>query len=77
MKNPTRRKRQDAMLAELSGLGLTVARDLHARAMAAETPQEAEKLTRAFQQVSRGVRQTFALELEIERARREHVLDLP
>ncbi|WP_293379485.1 hypothetical protein, partial [Phenylobacterium sp.] len=37
----------------------------------AETPAEADKLALAFQRVSRGVRQTFALELKIERARRE------
>jgi hypothetical protein len=67
---PARRERQDAVLAELSELGLTLARDLHARALAAETPQEADRLALAFQRVSRGVRQTFALELKIERARR-------
>jgi len=66
-----RRERQDAVLAELSELGLSLARELHARAMAAQTPAEAEKLALAFQRVSRGVRQTFALELKIERARRE------
>lgn len=67
----TRRERQDAALAELSELGLTLARDLHARALAAQTPAEAERLALAFQRVSRGVRQTFALELKIERDRRE------
>jgi hypothetical protein len=66
-----RRERQDAVLAELSELGLTLARELHARAMAAETPQESDKLALAFQRVSRGVRQTFALELKLQRARRE------
>ena len=65
----TRRERQDAVLAELSELGLTLARDLHARALAAETTQDAENLALAFQRVSRGVRQTFALELKLERAR--------
>jgi hypothetical protein len=66
-----KRERQDAVLAELSELGLTLARELHARALAAETTQEAEKLALAFQRVSRGVRQTFALELKLERARNE------
>src|ERR1700761_5768781 len=65
-----RRERQDAVLAELSELGLTLARDLHARALASETVQEAEKLSLAFQRVSRGVRQTFALELKLDRARK-------
>jgi hypothetical protein len=67
----TRRERQDAVLAELSELGLTLARELHARALAAETAQEADRLALAFQRVSRGVRQTFALELKLERARNE------
>jgi hypothetical protein len=71
MSDTARRERQDAVLAELSELGLTLARELHARALAAETPQEADKLALAFQRVSRGVRQTFALELKIERARNE------
>lgn len=70
MSDTARRERQDAVLAELSELGLTLARELHARALAAETTAEAEKLALAFQRVSRGVRQTFALELKIERERR-------
>jgi hypothetical protein len=70
MSDTARRKRQDAVLAELSELGLTLARELQARALAAETPQEADKLALAFQRVSRGVRQTFALELKIARERR-------
>jgi hypothetical protein len=65
-----RRERQDAVLAELSELGLSLARELHARALAAETPVEAEKLALAFQRVSRGVRQTLALELKLDRDRR-------
>jgi hypothetical protein len=70
MADAARRERQDAVLAELSELGLTLARELHARALAAETPQEADRLALAFQRVSRGVRQTSALELKIERDRR-------
>lgn len=70
MCDAARRERQDAVLAELSELGLTLARDLHARALAAETPQDTDRLSLAFQRVSRGVRQTFALELKIERDRR-------
>ncbi|MBS0332566.1 MAG: hypothetical protein JSS35_07350, partial [Proteobacteria bacterium] len=58
------------MLAELSELGLSLARELHGRALAAETPAEADRLALAFQRVSRGVRQTFALELKIDRDRR-------
>lgn len=71
MFNPAKRERQDAVLAELSELGLTLARELHARALAAETAQDADKLALAFQRVSRGVRQTFALDLKLERDRRQ------
>ena len=49
--------------------------ELQARALAAETPQDADKLALAFQRVSRGVRQTFALELKIGRERRAAALD--
>ena len=70
MSDAVRRERQDAVLAELSELGLTLARELHGRALTAETAQDADKLALAFQRVSRGVRQTFALELKIGRDRR-------
>ena len=61
------RARHAAVLAELSELGLTLARDLHARAIQAETADEAVTLSLSFQRVSRAVRQAVALEARIER----------
>jgi len=61
--------RHQAHLSELAELGMTLARDLHARAVAAETPAEAEKLAVAFHRLSRSVRQSIALEAKLERDR--------
>jgi hypothetical protein len=59
------------MLAELASMTLTLARDLQNRALEAETADEATKLAGAFHQVSRGLRQTLALELKVIRFRDE------
>jgi hypothetical protein len=67
-------ERQDRILAELSELGLTLARGLHGRALAAGTAEEAQVLSLAFHRISRSVRQTLALESKLERERRR--LDL-
>ena len=56
------------VLGALTELGLSLARALHARALAAETGQEAQALGLAFQRVSRSVRQSLALEAKLERA---------
>ena len=61
--------RQERILAELSELGLALARDLQARALAASDIAEASELGLAFQRVSRSVRQTLALEARLERDR--------
>jgi phosphate-selective porin len=61
--------RQERILAELSELGLALARDLQARALAASDIAEASELGLAFQRVSRSVRQTLALEAKLERDR--------
>ncbi|WP_374471148.1 hypothetical protein [Phenylobacterium sp.] len=50
---------------------LTLARDLQVRALEAQTTEEAARLARAFQQVSRGLRQTLALELKVIRYKDE------
>jgi hypothetical protein len=60
-------ERHGAMLAELAELGLSLARDLHAAALAAETPAERQGLATAFHRISRSVRQTMALEAKLER----------
>jgi hypothetical protein len=61
--------RHGRMLAELAGLSLALARDLQARALAAESADEAAKLATAFGRVARGVRQTLALEMKVCRFR--------
>lgn len=63
--------RHGRILAELAGMGLELARDLRERALAAGTAEEATSLARAFQSISRGVRQTLALELKVARFRHE------
>jgi hypothetical protein len=66
--------RHGHILAELASLGLTLARELHARALAAETTEEAAKLATAFHRISRGVRQSLALEAKLEREQQAHEL---
>jgi hypothetical protein len=72
MHDPTETKaeRCDRMLGELSELGMALARDLAARALAAETPEQATNLALAFHRISRSLRQTLALEAKVERDRR-------
>jgi hypothetical protein len=70
MFNPTEMvERHGRVLAELSELGMTLARALHEKALAAETPQQACELGLAFHRISRSVRQTLALEARLERDR--------
>jgi hypothetical protein len=59
--------RHSRILAELAGLSLALARDLQARAMEAESAEDATRLAAAFQGVARGLRQTLALELKVIR----------
>jgi alkanesulfonate monooxygenase SsuD/methylene tetrahydromethanopterin reductase-like flavin-dependent oxidoreductase (luciferase family) len=63
-------ERHGRILAELSELGLGLARELQGRALAAETPEAAADLADAFHRISRSVRQTLALEAKLERERR-------
>jgi hypothetical protein len=66
-----------AILAELAELGLSSARDLHARQLAAETPEQASRLAFALHRISRSIRQTLALQAKLERdARRTDLEDL-
>jgi phosphate-selective porin len=60
-------ERRGRILAELSERGLSLARALHARALAAETTEEACELGLAFHRISRSLRQTLALEARLER----------
>jgi hypothetical protein len=62
-------ERQDRILGELAELGLSLARAVHERALAAETPEATSELALAFHRISRSVRQTLALEAKIEHDR--------
>jgi hypothetical protein len=66
---PTLADRQAPVLAELAEMGLSLARAVHGKALAAETPAELAELTMAFHRISRSVRQTLALEAKLERER--------
>jgi hypothetical protein len=56
-----------AILGELAQLGLSSARDLHARQLAAETPEQASRLAFALHRISRSLRQTLALQAKLAR----------
>jgi hypothetical protein len=62
-------ERHGRILTELAELGLSLARGLHERALAAETPKDAAEMGLAFHRISRSVRQTLALEAKLERDR--------
>jgi len=57
-----------AMLAQLAGLDMTLARHVHACAMATTATEEVTDLARAYQRIARSVRQSLAL---LERVKRE------
>lgn len=59
--------RQGMILAQLAGLGVSIARDLEQRACAAKTNEEAVSLAGAFHKVARSVRATLALEMKLVR----------
>ena len=54
-------------LAELTELGLSLARDLHACALAEPDPKAKAETALAFHRVSRSVRQSMALEARLKR----------
>jgi hypothetical protein len=62
-------ERHGRILNRLAELGLSLAEDLHACALAAETPKDKAELGLAFHRTSRSVRQTLALEAKLERDR--------
>jgi hypothetical protein len=71
--------RHKAILTELAELGLSSARDLHQRQLAAETPEQAVRVAAALHRIGRSLRQTVALEAKLERdakrGEREDVLE--
>jgi hypothetical protein len=60
----------DEILAELTAMGLDLARDLHAEALAAQGQAKAD-LTLAFHRISRSIRQSLALKARLERDQRQ------
>ena len=64
----TNRTEQRArMLGELADVAMDLARDMAGRAKAAESLEEAERMTRAFDRMARSVRLTLSLEARLER----------
>ncbi len=69
-------ERHGRVLAELTELGLSLARALHEKAVAAEDPKAATDLTLAFHRISRSVRQSMGLEARLERDRQRAAAEL-
>jgi hypothetical protein len=59
--------RDDAMLARLAEMDLSLAEKLHAAAMASEKSEETADLARVYQKVARSLRQSIALKHRIKR----------
>jgi len=68
-------ERHGAVLGELAELGMTLVRGLHEQALAAATPEAADRLALAFHRLSRSVRQTLALEARLVRERRRDAIE--
>jgi hypothetical protein len=64
-------ERRLEMLGEFAELALTLARDLHKDALAAEDPAEKVRLAEAFHSMGRGMRQSLALHARLERDDRQ------
>ena len=67
--------RHRAQLQELADLGMALARDLQAAALAAEAPAEKAELAQAFHRVARTVRQSMALQARLAREARRDVIE--
>ncbi len=69
----------EALLAELAGLDMSLARHVHACAISTEDPDEVANLSRAYQRISRSLRQSLALHarLKADRERREREVPPP
>ncbi|HEX7886713.1 MAG TPA: hypothetical protein VF474_12115 [Phenylobacterium sp.] len=67
----------EAMLAELAGLDLSLARHIHACAVSTEDPSEVADLARACQRISRSMRQSLALHARLKRERERDQRDHP
>ena len=65
------------MLGQLAGLDMALARHVHACAMATEDPTEVANLSRAYQRISRCVRQSLALHARLKRERERAEREIP
>ncbi|HEY3696170.1 hypothetical protein [Phenylobacterium sp.] len=70
---PEMSERHGRVLAELAELGLTLARELAAKAGAAQTDEAAQALALAFHRISRSVRLSLALESRLAGERRQAI----
>jgi len=64
--------RDQQILGELAELDLALARHVHARALATDDPVQIADLSRAYQRMSRSVRQTLALKAKLKREAEQH-----
>ena len=64
---PNRTEQRARMLGELADVAMDLARDMAGRAMAAESLEEAERMSLAFDRMARSVRLTLSLEARLER----------
>jgi len=62
-----RAEQRARMLGELADVAMDLAREMAERAKAADSLEEAERFTRAFERLSRSVRLTLGLEARLER----------
>jgi len=69
-------ERHGRILAELAEIGMTIARELQAQALAAETPETQAQAVAAFPRVARAVRQTLALEARLKRDARRAAVEV-
>jgi hypothetical protein len=67
----------EAMLAELAGLDLSLARHVHACAVGTDDAAEVADLARAYQRIARSVRQSLALHARLKRERLREERDHP
>ena len=67
----------EAMLAELAGLDLSLARHVHACATATDDPAEVAELAKAYQRIARSVRQSLALHAQLKRDRERDLRENP
>ena len=67
----------EAMLAELAGLDLSLARHVHACAVGCEEPAEVAELAKAYQRIARSLRQSLALHARLKRERERNERENP